>query len=309
MFTPEYLWASINGYCTAKEQGDQRASFYATGTSCTGTANNEYTETNYQYSIELPTVRNSNVDVIVYDGTYNEANSPANDFNPGGNNQTDMKTTYTLFQPDPTPLDDFDNPEMTGVTDGACTSTGAGQKGEKTFSPSSSTEGGYTFNPGSTFMTSSSSWWLLCRIPTSAPGGRYILRVTNQGTGSTLEKTAGSEQLRDRRHAHAATHLRRPHGHDLPEGLRQRVPVGARRGDELDRELLPVRDRQGARRQEGGRHAVGPRRGRSDPQDPETDGQQHLGRPDVQLELDGGRVAAATCRRSRCRPTTSTTSS
>ncbi len=195
VFTPEYLWASINGYCTAKEQGDQRASFYATGTSCTGTANDEYTETNYQYSIELPNVRTSNVDIIVYDGTYNEANSPADDFNPGGNSQSDMKTTYTLYQPDPTPLDDFDNPEMTTVTDGACTSTGAGQKGEKTFSPSSSTEGGYTFNPGSTFMTSSSSWWLLCRIPTSAPGGRYILRVTNQGTGTTLEKTAGSNNF------------------------------------------------------------------------------------------------------------------
>ena len=26
--TPEFLWASVNGYCTGKEQGDQRASFY-----------------------------------------------------------------------------------------------------------------------------------------------------------------------------------------------------------------------------------------------------------------------------------------
>jgi Flp pilus assembly protein TadG len=192
VFTPEYLWASINGYCTGKDQGDQRASFYTASTSCSGTLNVDYTATNYQYSIEIPATRTSNVDVIIYDGSYDNG-GVASDFNPGGHPQGEMKTTFTLFQPDATPLDDTDNTPMTDVASGACSSSGAGQKGTKTFDPNSPVAG-YTFAPGPTFMATSSNWWLLCRIPPSAPGGRYVLRVTNQG-GSTLEKTQGSNNF------------------------------------------------------------------------------------------------------------------
>ena len=37
-FDPEYLWASVNGYCTGKEQGDQKASFYQLSPNCSGAA-------------------------------------------------------------------------------------------------------------------------------------------------------------------------------------------------------------------------------------------------------------------------------
>jgi Flp pilus assembly protein TadG len=193
-FTPEYLWASINGYCTGKEQGDQRASFYMLSPNCSGATNDEYDETNYTYSIELPSTRSYNTDVILYDANYRDSSSGADDQNPGSQSQSSMSTTFTLYQPDATILDDTDNPRMDTVTSGACSSSGSGHKGTKTFSPNT-TDGGYTFNPNSTLFTSNSNWWLLCTIPSSAPGGRYILRVSNQDETGSTDLTKGANNF------------------------------------------------------------------------------------------------------------------
>ncbi|MBV9953090.1 MAG: Tad domain-containing protein [Acidimicrobiia bacterium] len=192
-FSPEYLWASINGYCTDSEQGDERASFYSTAT-CSGATNENYSDLNYVYSVELPTTRTYSTDVILFDGNYRDGGGNADDDNPGGQGQPAMNTTFTLYQPDATILDDTDNPRMDSVTTGACSSTGAGHKGTKTFAPDT-TEGGYTFNPSSTNFTSSSSWWLLCTIPASAPGGRYLLRVSNQDEAGGIDLTQGANNF------------------------------------------------------------------------------------------------------------------
>jgi hypothetical protein len=192
-FTPEYLWASINGYCTGKEQGDQRASFYLLSPNCSGATNDDYTDTNYQYSIELPATRSYNTDVIIYDGNYRDSYSGADDQNPGGQNQASMNTTFTLYQPDATILDDTDNPRMDTVTTGACSSA-SGHKGTKTFAPNT-TDGGYTFNPNSSQFSSNSNWWLLCTIPNNAPGGRYLLRVSNQDEVGGIDLTKGANNF------------------------------------------------------------------------------------------------------------------
>ena len=102
-----------------------------------------------------------------------------------------MKTTFTLHQVDSTPLDDTDNPTMETLN--ACSSSGTGHEGTMTFQPGT-TDSGYTFNPNSSNFTSR-SWWQLCRIPDTAPGGRYILEVKNQDLSGGLDLTRGSNNF------------------------------------------------------------------------------------------------------------------
>ena len=190
-FDPEYLWASVNGYCTGKEQGDQKASFYQLSPNCSGTVNGDYSDVNYSYTIELPSTRTYNTDVILFDGNYRDSGSSAADSNPGSQSQSPMKTRFTLHQADPTPLDDTDNPTMESLN--ACSSSGTGHEGTMTFQPGT-TDSGYTFNPNSTNFTSA-SWWQLCRIPQNAPGGRYILEVSNQDGIGALDLTKGANNF------------------------------------------------------------------------------------------------------------------
>jgi hypothetical protein len=106
-----------------------------------------------------------------------------------------MPTTMTLYQSDNTPLDDTDNPTMaaTGGTDCASPTSPGFDDGTKVFNaitPSSATaESNFDFNPSpgnfiDTGSPSNSSWYRICRIPASAPGGKYILRVRNQSSTS-----------------------------------------------------------------------------------------------------------------------------
>jgi len=197
VYAPERLWAAVSGQCTDKVQGDRIAARYANGTNdngCTGTLNTEYRTTNYEYYIDLPLTRSYATDVIVYHGNFMTRDNgscgagylPApqpNEFCPGGlASQPAMSTTFTLYQSDSTPLDDSDNPTMASV--GGCVS-GTGT-GTRTFGPrrvSDGLESNFTFNPSSQFQNVT-GWVRLCRIPSSAPGGKYILRVRNQATTS-----------------------------------------------------------------------------------------------------------------------------
>lgn len=199
VYAPEGLTLSINGYCTDKNQGDQKASRFEDTESCSGSnrLNDEYTVPNYEYYIEVPPGRSYDTDVLLFDPAYvpDDRTSKglpsgqrfAADFNPGGNQsgQDDtMDTTFELFRADNTPLDDSDNPSM--ATTGSCSSSGpSGADGAHTFQGDPG--GNYLETNASFFPTgggaafwNSTGWWNLCRIPSSAPAGRYILRVNNE---------------------------------------------------------------------------------------------------------------------------------
>lgn len=68
--SPEYLYQSVNPYCTQKENGDQFQSGFI-GAKCTGSANSEYRTTGYEFYIEAPKNRPSAIDVRLYDPRYN----------------------------------------------------------------------------------------------------------------------------------------------------------------------------------------------------------------------------------------------
>lgn len=74
--TPEFLYQSVNPYCTDKVNGDRYQSGYfnsATNGTCTGTANDEYRTSGYSMYIEAPANRTANIDVKLYDARYSEA--------------------------------------------------------------------------------------------------------------------------------------------------------------------------------------------------------------------------------------------
>ena len=201
-YEKERLWAAVSGYCTDRYQGDQIASRYYdsdTENDCVGQQNPEWKDTNYEYYIELPAGRTYATDVIIYHGNFvrntdcggtANANTP-NEFCPAGNTGPKplMPTTMTLYKADTTPLDDSDNPTMAS---GSSCASGTGS-GTKTFNPvspaTSPAESNYVFNPSpgnftNTGTAANSSWYRICQIPSSAPAGKYILRVRNQDSTS-----------------------------------------------------------------------------------------------------------------------------
>jgi hypothetical protein len=199
----ENLMLSINGYCTDRVQGDRIASRYNTS-SCSGAQNADYRASNYEFYVDLPATRSYATDVLIFDATYRSNSSTdcynpseqydrACDFNPGGQSQPEMSTTYTLYNVDATPLDDADNPTMQASS--ACSSTGVGHLGTRTFSPddTGANDNDVTFNPGG--VDGSNNWWRLCTIPQSAPGGRYRLQVTNQDASAGVDSTQGSNNF------------------------------------------------------------------------------------------------------------------
>ncbi len=175
----ENVWLSINGTCTRTAEGDQKASRATTNSNCEG-VNADWTATNYELYIDLPESRTTAMDVILYDPAYTAASSDADDFNPGtpsGTGSDAMEAMYTLHEADLTPFDDTDNPPAFDTS--VCTSTGDGHQGTATFAGGTTVvDGGYTFNASG--IANSNDWWLLCRIPTSAPAGRWVLNVQNR---------------------------------------------------------------------------------------------------------------------------------
>lgn len=183
---PERKWAAISGYCVDKQQGDRIAARYSNGASgqntCSGTNNSEFKDTNYEFYIELPAARTQAVDVVIYSGNYNDGNAVTGESNAGGTSgtSTGLPTTFTLYRADSTILDDSDNPSMTSVS--GCTSgVGTDTDGDKTFN-AGALEDNYSINV--TGVTDRPGMWNICRIPTSAPAGKYILRVRNQASAT-----------------------------------------------------------------------------------------------------------------------------
>jgi hypothetical protein len=68
----EYLYQSVNPYCTDKVNGDRYQSGYDGGT-CSGTVNSEYRTSGYTTVIEVPQNRTAAIDIGLYDARYSEA--------------------------------------------------------------------------------------------------------------------------------------------------------------------------------------------------------------------------------------------
>lgn len=115
---------AVNGYCTAKEDGDLRLSRYqgnrpsGGGAVCVGTPkedNADYDASAYQYAVEVPTVPASPIAVQVYDGSFmGSGDDLALSNNPSAT--SNITTTFTVFDSTLTPLDSSDDPVVATVT-------------------------------------------------------------------------------------------------------------------------------------------------------------------------------------------------
>ncbi|MEZ5320705.1 MAG: pilus assembly protein TadG-related protein [Microthrixaceae bacterium] len=161
--SPEGIWASINGWCAPKEQGDPFAvgfegNWPSSGIVCPGdTPNGQHiaSPTNqYQYVINVPAGRTSDIVVHLF--------SPAktNSY-PDTNDGTSITTTFELRAADNTPFNDTDNP--------LATCNGSGESNPRTYNP------GYVASDATFF--GQSGWSRFCTIPPSAPSGQYFLGV------------------------------------------------------------------------------------------------------------------------------------
>ena len=178
--SPEGMWASINGWCAPKEQGDPFAvgwegNWPSSGQVCPGsTANGQY-RTNpvnqYEYLITVPPSRVLPIVVHLY--------SPAKtNSSPDSNDSATISTTFTMKSPDGTPFDDDDNP--------LTTCSGSGQSNPRTYTP------GEVDNDATIFLTT--GWSSFCTIPASAPAGQYVLGVKTL-TGETGSSSSNNYSI------------------------------------------------------------------------------------------------------------------
>lgn len=190
------IYASINGFCTSKEDGDEVASrfdgtkpAYNGGpsnrcpsgvTAPAGPGPNGYYELNsayerpttsapfdggYSYYVDLPANRTSSMRIALFDAAYFNNTAASPDLNLA-TAQT-ITTTYRLRQPDSTPLDDTDNAIYSGC----------GGTNPRSFATNDSTFG--------LTLAGSSRFTSFCTIPTSAPAGKYILDVYTAASQAT----------------------------------------------------------------------------------------------------------------------------
>lgn len=162
----ENLWLSVNSWCTDKVDGDRYQSRYFgnrpySSENCqnpppavSGLLNSEYRPGGYEFYVDLPAGRPYSTDVLLFDPRYETgAGGPDLSLYTGA-----QSYTFGLFSADATPLDDSDNPPVSGCS--------------QTFTSSAP-----AFNYGP--YLGSSRWFRLCTLANSAPSGRYILRVKN----------------------------------------------------------------------------------------------------------------------------------
>lgn len=159
----ENLWLSVNTWCTDKVDGDRHQSRYSGNrpygdNSCSrGSSffNSEYRDTGYEFYVDVPGNRTASIPILLYDARYRpEAASPDLGLFRGSDNHD---FTFTVFGADDTPLDDSDNPLVSGCS--------------KTFNRNTAFD--YEFPLGEP------RWNRLCTITQGMKAGRYVVRVTN----------------------------------------------------------------------------------------------------------------------------------
>ncbi len=202
------IYGAVNGFCTSKEQGDQILSRFNLVTSgspanrCPSNApapagpgpngayvdNLEYSgqdgdtvgpfNAGYSYYVDLPAVRTQSVTIALYDAPFftSDGNSPDNDYS---NNNARVTTTFRLRAPDVSTLDDTDNALYKTPTYLGC---GGSLANPRTFTTNQSSPFDMTIGSG----TNAGRYTKFCTIPTTAPGGRYILDVYTKKSEGTL---------------------------------------------------------------------------------------------------------------------------
>jgi Flp pilus assembly protein TadG len=156
-FTQNF-WSAINGRLTAKEHGDPYAP--SCNYQCTGGTNPNF-DPNYYFAVEVPPGA-TNVDVFLYDAGFYDRDSFAEAGDEGNlSNSTAGGTnmTFSLFQPDVTPLIPEDNSASVSCSQGNNTLTINSES-----------------NPG----TYRNQWARLCNI-SNVVEGIYVLRVSSSG--------------------------------------------------------------------------------------------------------------------------------
>lgn len=161
------FWAAINAPYTAKSQGDPFATRCTNSTSASScqSVNGEYRTSGYLYAVEVPAgAAGRTLTVEIFDAPFNNRgniSTETGDFQwvSGG-----LPLSYELYEADSTPLDNADNPTLSG----RC-STGPGRQT-------------YAAGAGGT----SNQWSTLCTF-TVVRTGVYPLRVRSAITGATSE--------------------------------------------------------------------------------------------------------------------------
>lgn len=184
-FPARHFWAAINGYCTAKEQGDQFASAFDgnvannttgdyntgspgschAGTSAPGSpspapgTNTTYDPGGYTYDVNVP-AGHGNISLDVFDPYFTAGSAGSLDSAYGrdstGQLYARISTYFTVFQPD-------NNPYLGNGCNYEWANWGYGW--------------GYRFNRN-TSTSVVNQWYHLCTIPASAAPGTYWIRVT-----------------------------------------------------------------------------------------------------------------------------------
>jgi hypothetical protein len=162
--TAPNFWAAINGYATGKSQGDPFATHCgAISTSCSG-VNADYRASGYLYAVEVPPgSAGRTLTVEIFDSIFVDRGlgTETSDTLMGGSAMPPLQ--YELYEADATPLDNSDNPTMSG----RC-STGPGRL---VFD---------TSNTAAEITTYKNQWSTLCTFNVTRTGV-YPLRVKSSG--------------------------------------------------------------------------------------------------------------------------------
>ena len=169
-FVQPGLWGNIHGPQTDNAKGDRYAAGCRGTTGC-GAKTTEYTGS-YVYAIDVPAGGTSNLQVQIYDaGMYHRTNEQTETgdtrYSLGG-----QETEWEMFYKDGTPLDASDN-----ITNHSMAVGGPAAERCQVGTP-----GIFTIAQEASASTYKNRWATICQLST-APEGRYYLRVTTTGDG------------------------------------------------------------------------------------------------------------------------------
>ena len=170
------LWGNIHGPQTDNAKGDRYAAGCRGATGC-ATKTSEYTGS-YVYAIDVPAGGTSNLRMQIYDaGMYHRATEQT-ETGDTAYSLTSQTTTWEMFYKDDTPLDASDNISNHSMATGPASERCQG-----------GTPGLFTIPQNEPLLTYKNNWSTICRL-TTAPEGRYYLRVSTSGDGDFANRYA-----------------------------------------------------------------------------------------------------------------------